>query len=114
MMPRRYAMPSTALATGLLALSCRLSPRSAASRSDAALERGGASTGGERGPALDNNRVANDDVAATSAQAASVAPASVAPALIRLPKGERGIGFDDLAFAPGLRKVLVPRAVQGG
>src|SRR4051812_3849532 len=112
MMAKRYAMLSAALAMGLLALSCRLSPRSAASRSDAAVD-GGASTGGDRGAALEINRVARDDVVATSAPGASVTPASVAPAVIRLPRGERGIGFDDLAFAHGLRQVLVPSGGTG-
>ena len=41
------------------------------------------------------------------------APAAAAPRAIRLSPGDRGIGFDDLGFSRGLRKVLVPAGGSG-
>ncbi len=45
--------------------------------------------------------------------AAAAAAAGPKPIAVPLPGGEAGIGFDDLGFAPGLRKVLAPAGRTG-
>jgi DNA-binding beta-propeller fold protein YncE len=59
-------------------------------------------------------------LASAQAPAAPAAPADQAPAPVTLtaepfplPGGEGGIGLDDLAFAPGLRQVVVPAGRPG-
>jgi DNA-binding beta-propeller fold protein YncE len=79
-------------AAWIATISCRSAPPNAASHAEVEVERG------EVGPIELSTKP-------------SSAPA--APSVIRLPMGERGIGFDDLGFAHGLRKVLAPGGGTG-
>jgi hypothetical protein len=45
---------------------------------------------------------------ANAPSSATIDAAGGGPALVPLPGGTGGIGFDDLVFAPGIRKVLAP------
>jgi DNA-binding beta-propeller fold protein YncE len=44
---------------------------------------------------------------------ASAAPTISKPASIAIPDGERGIGYDDLQYAPDLKRILVPAGRTG-
>jgi DNA-binding beta-propeller fold protein YncE len=50
---------------------------------------------------------------ATCGAAAKPSPGAPAPTPVALPDGAGGIGFDDMGFAPGLRKVIVPAGRTG-
>jgi DNA-binding beta-propeller fold protein YncE len=44
---------------------------------------------------------------------AGVAVAQPAPVVIPIPGGEKGVGFDDLRYAPALKRVVIPAANTG-
>src|SRR5262245_18095201 len=44
---------------------------------------------------------------------ASGTPTMPRPASIAIPDGERGIGYDDLQYAPDLKRILVPAGRTG-
>lgn len=52
-------------------------------------------------------------LAAGAALAEPRTPMLAPPAKIALPDGERGVGFDDLQYAPGLKRILVPAGRTG-
>ena len=51
--------------------------------------------------------------AAVALALATTAAAGAATTLLKIPGGERGLGFDDLGYAPTLGRVLVPAAQSG-
>src|SRR5512143_4064740 len=51
--------------------------------------------------------------AAYSASKASQTPDRLQPIPVPLPGGKAGIGFDDLGYAPDLKKVIVPGGRSG-
>jgi hypothetical protein len=56
---------------------------------------------------------ATGGAAASSPASGSADAAGSAAAPVALPGGSGGIGFDDLGFAPGIRRVLAPAAATG-
>jgi hypothetical protein len=51
--------------------------------------------------------------ATCSAKVVKPSPSAPKPTPVALPDGKGGIGFDDMGFAPGLRKVIVPAGRTG-